>query len=464
VHKLVSALGSPLNIIFPERLRETISEFERVLREEALNGSVLYTTKPNRSEGLVREVALAGSSVDVSSSGAIAAALAAGITGKRIHASGPKDIEYLTLALQHSATICIDSFDELELLQRVSARLQCQEKPRIMVRLSGFTAGTKSLSTDASVFGIPLTCSEELLDRLYSLRESIELCGFSHHLPLPSNRERVVALEGTLKVYIAAQRRGLRPRVINIGGGFKISYAASLAEWQRFQSYLKASLLGQVKPVTWNGSGLGYRISDKGIVGSPNFQEHFEGLSGAAQLRSILREKMPSFDNASVGRVLQDLLVHLEVEPGRAILDQAGISIGRVMGSKENARGEILISLEMNHSNLRSNEQKLLTQPLCIPRTKREPDSRGIYLVGNLCIPNDLIQYQKVYPGVRVERGDLFVFMNTAPYLMDFVESSVLHQPTARKVIACKTRDQLEWEWTLDGEYSPIRRILEEAQ
>lgn len=464
LHRLVDLLGSPLNVLFPSRISESVRAFQGVLREEEIDGSVIYTTKPNRSQGLVREVALIGIPVDVSSAGAMSAALAAGIVGSRIHASGPKDIEYLALAYQHGATICIDSFDELELLEHLSAGRVWGPKPKIMVRLSGFSTGAAALGANGAVFGVPLSRSAELIDRLWNLRDSIELYGFSHHLPLPTNMERIAALEATIELYVSAKRRGLRPAAINIGGGFRISYAAQLGEWQRFQSYLKASVLGAAKPITWNGSGLGYQISDKGIVGSPNFQDHYHPLSGAEQLRGFLKERLAGFDNAPVGRVLQDLLVHLEVEPGRAILDQAGISIGRVAGRKENSRGDLLISLEMNHSNLRSDEQKLLTQPVFIPRGVREPDSRGVYLIGNLCIPNDCIQYQKVFPGVRAERGDLFVFINTAPYLMDFVESPVLHQPVARKVVAYRSRQHSAWEWSLDEEYSPIRRILEEKR
>jgi diaminopimelate decarboxylase len=460
VHHLVDVLGSPLNVVFPDRVTETITEFQRVLREEQIDGSVLYTTKPNRSQGLIREVALVGTPVDVSSAGAMVAALAAGIPGWRIHASGPKDVEYLGLACQHGATICVDSFEELRILRQLSTQGFLRERVRCLVRLSGFQNGSSSIASHGSVFGIPVARTAELVESLCDARDWLECEGFAHHLPLPSNRERISALEDTLEVFIAAQRRGLRPRVINIGGGFRINYAASQEEWQRFQSYLKASIVGQVKPVTWNGSGLGYQISDKGIIGSPAFQEHFVSHSGAEQLRLFLSERLPRFDNAPVGRVLQDMLIHLEVEPGRAILNQAGISIGRVATRKENARGDFLLSLEMNHSNIRSSEQKLLTQPIFLPRGERERDPRGVYLVGNLCIPNDLIQYQKVYPGSRAERGDLFVFVNTAAYLMDFVESPVLHQPVARKVTAIRARNG--WRWSLDEEYSPVRRMLEE--
>ncbi len=461
VHDLVDALGSPLNVLFPDRVRETVASFQAVLAEERVEGSVLYTTKPNRSQGIVREVALLGIPVDVSSAGALAAALAAGVAGPRIHASGPKDIEYLALASQHGATVCIDSFDELTMLCQFGPCRLVSERVRVLVRLAGFAKGSTAAKANSSVFGIPVAQAAEILDCLCDQKEWIECVGFSFHLPLPSEQERVTAFEEVLEVLIAAQRRGIQPRVINIGGGFKIKYAASGEEWQRFQTYLKASLLGQVKPVTWNGSGLGFQLSEKGLVGSPAFQEHFVSLSGAEQFRSFLRAKLPRFDGESVARVLQDFMIHVEVEPGRAMLDQAGVSIGRVATRKENAQGDLVLSLEMNHSNIRSSEQKLLTQPIFLPRGERQRDTRGAYLVGNLCIPNDLIQHQKVYPGLRVERGDLFVFINTAPYLMDFMESSVLHQAIARKVVVVRSGER--WRWSLDEEYSPVRHRLGES-
>jgi diaminopimelate decarboxylase len=82
-----------------------------------------------------------------------------------------------------------------------------------------------------------------------------------------------------------------------------------------------------------------------------------------------------------------------------------------------------------------------------------------VFLVGNLCVAEDLLQRNTVYPGFIPERGDLVVFANTAPYLMDFIEAPMLHQPVARKVAALERGGT--WKTFLDEEFSATRFALE---
>ncbi len=458
IFSLVDAYGSPLNILFPDLVLENLSSFRKVLLENRINGEILFTTKANRSNAILDLLANNVVTVDVSSLGSLNSALVAGIPGSRIQVSGPKNIDYLGKSLLHGCTISIDSIEEFELLLNLRESIPDLVPTPILFRLAGFNQSQKRINRKIEVFGINLESIPDLLQKLVSLQDSFIFKGFSFHISNPSLNERLQAIEKTLRVFMQARNMGLAPTSINIGGGFRISYAENQEEWNRFETYLKSSLMGDTKPVTWNGTGLGYQLSEKGIVGSPSYLNHYLEISGAKELQYLLNCPLPNFDNSTVGEIFSDALIKLEVEPGKAILDQAGVTLARVTFCKQTPNKELVVGLEMNNSNLCSNEQKLLTQPLFFPLQQRTLDPRGMFLVGNLCIPNDVIQYQKVYPGFYPSIGDLVLFINTGAYLMDFVESAMLHQPIARKVAVTELNNK--WIAVLDDEYSAIRNQL----
>jgi diaminopimelate decarboxylase len=99
LHKLIDILGSPLNILFPEELHKNIESFRETLEHHLIPGKIFFTTKPNRSCAILREVACADVGVDVSSQGSLSAALCAGLSASKIESSGPKDKRYLLLSL-----------------------------------------------------------------------------------------------------------------------------------------------------------------------------------------------------------------------------------------------------------------------------------------------------------------------------------------------------------------------------
>ena len=65
----------------------------------------------------------------------------------------------------------------------------------------------------------------------------------------------------------------------------------------------------------------------------------------------------------------------------------------------------------------------------------------------------DIITYQKTFPALLPREGDLVVFANTAPYIMDFIESNTLHQDTATKVSILQQPNR--YRWFTDEKYKP---------
>jgi diaminopimelate decarboxylase len=360
--------------------------------------------------------------------------------------------------LQHDVLINVDNMEELALIHSVHRRLALPRPARITLRLTGFAAGTQSFAVSDSTFGIPVREISPLLSYLNTNRRELAFLGFSFHLYTDSLDYKAAAVQETLQLLLEARRMGLNPVILNIGGGFRISYVPNSSKWQSFLVALKESVLHRSDLVTWNRRGLGYRSEAGKISGSPKIVDHAVALPPADQLCALLRAPLAEFGDLPIANIMDELGVSLHIEPGRALLDQAGATLGRVAFSKRSERGEPLTALEMNRTNLNSGELTLLTDPVLISRSP-SVERFQTFLMGNLCVANELITPRKVcLPGMP-RTGDILAFINTAAYLMDFAESPTLYQKVAEKV-AIRPADG-RYRWYRDEEYVPA--VLEET-
>jgi diaminopimelate decarboxylase len=443
--ELTRAYGSPLNIVLPELVVKNVVSFRETFEHYNLQGRIFFTSKPNRSAAILREVATCSElGVDVSSAGSLKAALSAGVPAARIEATGPKNLEYLTLCVQHGVLLNVDSLSELSTLTLLHSQLELSSPISVVVRLSGFGGEGSSFSVGDGTFGVSLTNLSTTLDFLREHRKKITLLGFSFHLNTSSTEFKAAAAQEGITAILQARERGLKPNVLNIGGGFRISYAQRSEDWREFILALRNSLLSKGPAVTWNRTGLGLRLEKERVSGSFKGVEHYSDLPPADQLCALLNFPLSRFGELGLAQVLDELGISLHIEPGRALLEQVGITIGRVAFLKESEQGELLVGLEMNRSNLNTNELTLLTDPVLIGASS-DNNPVGAYLMGNLCVANELVNPRKVVLPRKPVAGDLLAFINTAAYSMDFNESPTLYQKVAEKVALRWGSDGFIW-------------------
>ncbi len=437
VHQLADAFGSPLNIMFPQVISETIASFQQVYKKNHLGGRIFFTTKPNKSMAIKRQAAMADVGADVSSHKSLLLALEAGFDATRIEATGPKNMEYLTLILQQNVILNADNFTELEQALALRKTLGLRRKTRLFVRLSGFRSTRVNFTRQDGTFGIHVDEAPQIFTFLKNNADHFDFQGFSYYVSSATNEQRTAIIEQALKLTMEAMKLGLQPKGLDIGGGFHVQYAASREEWAAYTDMLKKSLVDDsVQQMTWNNNGLGYRNVGGLISGAPMYMDHYAGKFGATDLDAFLNVKLPTFGNQTAAEVLSENMLDLYIEPGRSMLDQTGITVARVNHVKQSVYGETLVALDMNRSNMHSSNLKLLTEPVLLPRnpSANKPYQGGVYYIGNLCVSYDIIQYNKTFPDHLPEAGDLVAFINTGPYIMDFIESETLHQRTADRV------------------------------
>ncbi|MBD0692751.1 Y4yA family PLP-dependent enzyme [Streptomyces sp. CBMA123] len=455
LHTLVDALGSPLNLLLPEQLADNLARFRAVYRKHHLTGRIYFAHKANRSSALVRRLAATDAGLDVASLGELQHALGAGCTPERIMATGPKSREFLWLAARTGATVHLDSRAELDDL---AALVRTHALPRVpvMPRLSGFRSPGVTVLSRPSRFGSPVGEPDELLDALERHRDAVELTGVAYHLDTTGVAEKAVALEACIRLMDECHRRGLRPRTIDIGGGFGVNYLADAAQWERYTTELTNAVLGRRPPLSWQGHGYGLRNESGTLRGALGLYPAHRPVAAEAYLDELLSHRAPTLGRP-LGTLLLENMYDLAVEPGRALVDQCGATLGRVLEVRHTPDGDCLVRLEMNARDASLEDHGVLMDPVLIPRpgaatTTGEPV--GVHLIGNLCLEADLITRRLVFLPRLPAPGDLLAFANTAGYLMDFNAGGPIQQPVARKVAAY--RQDGAWHWRLDEQYWPL--------
>ncbi|MEU4157292.1 Y4yA family PLP-dependent enzyme [Actinoplanes sp. NPDC026670] len=453
LHQVADALGSPLNLVLPEQVARNVEQFRRVLAAHHLSGGVYFAHKANRSHALVRALAGAGSGIDVASLGELQHALGAGFTPERIMATGPKSREYLWLAARSGVIVNADSVAELSGLAAIVAT-HGLPTVRVMARLSGFAGTGTTVLSRASRFGIPATGAGPLWDVLDKHRDQLDFLGVAYHLDTVGLPEKAAALEGCLTAMDEAGQRGLNPRAIDIGGGFGLNYLADATEWESWTTELTSAVLGRRPPLTWNGHGYGLRNEGGTVRGALSVYPAHRSVAGPDYLDTLLRTESALY-RRPLGTLVLDHLYDLYAEPGRALLDQCGAVLLRVEQVGDDGRGETLVRVAGNGTDVGLEQHGVLMDPILVPRGDPQPGGpAGVYLTGNLCLEADLITRRKVFLPSRPQPGDLLVFANTAGYLMDFSAGGALMQPTARTIAAYRAGDA--WRWCLDDGYWPV--------
>jgi diaminopimelate decarboxylase len=457
LHDLVRALGSPLNLVLPDQIADNADAFRAVHTGHRLRGEVYFAHKANRSSALIRRLAATPAAIDVASLGELQHALGAGFTPDRVMATGPKTTELLWLAARCGITVNLDSPAELAELVSVVRRHRLRPV-RVLLRLSSFTSAGSTILSRPSRFGTPVAEVDALLQQVAGARDAVELIGVAYHLDTIGVAEKATALEGCLAVLADCHRHGLYPRIVDIGGGFGVDYLAEGEEWDRWTSELALAVLGRRPELTWGGHGYGWRAEAGTLRGALGLYPAHRPLSGHRYLAELLGTPAAGMGSRTLATLLQEHLYDLWVEPGRALLDQSGAVLARVLEVRPTAAGPHLVRLDLNAGDISLEEHGVMMDPVLVPAlpVAGRPTAEGqpVYLLGNLCLEADLITRRLVYLPTLPQVGDLLAFANTAGYFMDFNADHALHQPVARTVAAWQDGDR--WRWCLDEQYWPL--------
>ena len=427
IRELSHGFNAPLHLVFPQPFADNVRAFQRVLDKQRVDGRILYAKKANKARCFARTAAELGIGLDVASTGEFIDGLAAGLRGDAIGVSGPaKSQDLLQLALSHNALIAVDALDELE---RLSALAHSQSRTaRVLLRM-------RPSAQTGSRFGLDDAALEATVSICVRDMQHLKLEGFSFHLSGYRAADRCNQAAAALRACLAARARGLSPQTVNIGGGFAVSYAND-DDWRTF---LAAQTQADYHAHKQFGGG---------------FYPYHHPQPGAAMLDAIL-QRTPDGETEPLHALFERHAVQLMLEPGRALLDQAGFTVFAVQGVKDHDGYGIVTA---NGTSFSLSEQwfdsEYLPDPELLPSRAGTTDGtadeseRHPYraCVGGVsCLDSDMLTWRKVRFAQRPQPGDLLLYPNTAGYQMDSNESTFHELPLPPKIVVTFDADGPHW-------------------
>lgn len=364
--ELAAEHGTPLVVYDEANLRQTARDFADAMSRHAPGGEVIYASKAYWGLAMLRIAHESGLAVDVASGGELYAALSAGVPPGRIymHGNNKDHGEMLELLSAGVSSVVLDGFDELERLEGAASAVGVTQRVLIRVTpgVSGDTHEYISTGQVDSKFGFPLASGDAALaiERARSSRH-LELVGLHVHIG-----SQLLELSGfrsaaTVLARLAASAGADDLGLINMGGGLGVAYTRE-----------------QTPPSIDEFVGT--------VVDAVRIAWAAEGLA------------MP----------------RLAIEPGRAMVARAGVSIYRVGGVKDIPGVRRYVSVDGGMSDLLRPMLYGATYEALRVAAPDDTPAPPVRLVGKHCESGDVLISEAHLPEVGV--GDLICLPATGAY------------------------------------------------
>ncbi len=368
--ELAKEYQTPLYILDEELIRKTCREFNTAIdKYYDGRGLVLYASKAFCSLALCRIAEQEGMGLDVVSGGELYTAIKAGFPSDKIYFHGNnKTLDELKMALDYTVgRIVVDSFEELDILDRIAASKN--KTADILFRVKpGIDAHTHEFIKTGQIdskFGFALENGEafDVVQKACTLT-NINIVGL--HCHIGSQIFEIEPFEEAAKVMMGfisdiRDKLGLSIDELNLGGGFGIKYVSG----------------------------------DKPL----EFGRHIEAI--ASVVKSTAKEK-----NLKIPKLI--------IEPGRAVTAPAGITLYTVGTIKDIPGIRKYISVD---GGMTDNPRYALYQAeyeAVIANRTLDPRVEKVTIAGKCCESGDIIARDVDMPPVNA--GDYLAVLVTGAY------------------------------------------------
>lgn len=366
---LVREFGTPLYVMDEEHIREKCRGFKNSFRHEHLSTEVIYASKAFLNIAMCKLIEEEGLSLDVVSGGELFTAVAAGFPMERIyfHGNNKTDSELIMALKVGVGRIIVDNRHEIARLEKLCKQLN--KEIRVLLRVNpGIEAHTHEYIQTAmhdSKFGESIY-DEDLCEIIGFCQKSdyISLKGFHCHIGSQIFEEK--SFHNAAKVMI----------------GF-------LAKMQRDCAFITEELnLG-------GGFGVYYVDGDEPI--------NIENCLG--NLLNTINEEYHEAGSSTL---------KVMIEPGRAIVANAGCTLYTIGGIKDTYGGKRYVFVD---GGMTDNPRTALYDAkyeAVIANKVLDPNTNQVTVAGKCCESGDIIIKDISLP--NAESGDILCVTNTGAY------------------------------------------------
>lgn len=364
--ELANQFGTPLYVLNEQTIRENCQSYLGVLSTEYPNALVAYASKAFLCQAMCRLLAQEGMGLDVVSGGELYTAQTAGFPAERIilHGVNRSQAE-LRQALQYGVgRIVIDNLAELQRVNQAAGELGVVAQ--ILIRVTTGVAAHTHHYVQTSLF------DSKFGFHLAELASALAAAG-----QLPTVRVR------GLHCHIGSQIMLAEPFVQNLR--ILLETVASLLAGRE--------LLDEINV----GGGLGtYYMADDEPVG----------------IRQLARQMAEA--TKEVCQELQLPLPRLILEPGRSIVNEAGLTLYTIGGEKvvPGVRKYLFVDGGMT-DNIRPALYNSRYEAVLVNRM-HEPTSESVSIAGRCCESGDMLAWDQRLPAAQP--GDILAVARTGAY------------------------------------------------
>ncbi|MBY0552229.1 MAG: hypothetical protein K2W95_33425 [Candidatus Obscuribacterales bacterium] len=420
--------GSPLHVVNGEEFRRNVHDLLSVFKPRGLTGGLYFARKANKLPWFVKLALEEGIGVDTASLDELRETLALGVAPDKIVVTAlGKDRALVDTAVSAGCLLIIDNEDEFALLRESTSAVG---KPaRVGLRFAGYVVSGRKVF---SRFGFPVSNAHEVIAKVLE-STWLKLECFHAHLDRYDTVERATAARQLIALVDHCAERNTRVGAIDLGGGILMRYIEDQSQWKTFVTALTDSVQGKRPFFTYRHDGLGYHRAGDTVVGTADLYPVWNGVSKERFLAAILDYEE---SGSPLFKELSSRGLKLYFEPGRALLDNTGLTLAKVVFRKRDTDGNLLIGVGMNRTNLRPFRAEFCSDPLLISSGgERAALNEGAYIVGCLCGEADVIYKRKLRLPFMPEMGDTVVFVNSAGYLAHHMEIGTHGNPLPRNVL-----------------------------
>lgn len=357
VDRIVQKYGTPLYLYVESEIRERLRRFRTALPPPV---RLQYAVKCNSNLEILRIAREEGFELDCSSIGEVILGLLADFRPRQMSLTNlvktEQDIHFIAKIGVQSVTA--DSMEDLLLIARVARKLRIHIRTVLRVNpliISG------TYSTKGNKHGIPLP----MIDRAVAIAVAAPYVDFHglHFMGGYVSNPQVfrTAARAMLKIVKRCTDRGIRVRILSLGGGFP----AAIGEAEAF-------------PI-------------EEMCSFPSWFERFRERQGVPPLPLIF-------------------------EPGKSIVLNAGMGLMKVVARKKLGRREHMIIVDSSTYNFVPDAlvQEEMRYDVLPASKMNAPRVHAVTIGGSTCDGWDLLTRDRELP--KLEHGDLLAIMDTGGY------------------------------------------------
>ncbi len=414
IFNLLHKHGSSIEILYPYLFLENQAAFTEILNKYSLSYQMLFPRRASLCRRFGKLASGNGIGAVVESMEELLACLDEYDNSDQILVS-PKNhsVGLVQLAVQKELCLVVSRIEDIHFIQKISLNLN--KTAKIGIRLGSFVSKGDPVGEQKGF--CPNEAYHMITTKFGKSWSKLNFFGFHFQMDEFCIGKKSEALRQTLVIVELLRRKGIKTNYIDLGDVFPVNYLAKQKDWGNFHKVLKnaSNQNGQTK----SGNDSETKSFWKANIQNDEIKmyPYYNKFPKEAFLEKVLLQ--PFSMHELLFQAIRSRDIHLIVQPGRALLDQTGLSLACISIVKENLQGEVEIVLEMNQNQLNRLKTDYLLDPIYISKEDDYVSTQKVgYLIGQCGGQQELILKRKINFPKKPVVGDAICFVNTAGFNM----------------------------------------------